>query len=72
MLTPNRYKIIGSNMYNEIHNSLTNFPLYLFGFRMGYSTEQCLNVMLEQWEKTLNQKNYVCKIYQTYLNHLIV
>ena len=48
-------------MYNEIHNSLTNFPPYFFGFRMGYSTEQCLNVMLEQWEKTLNQKNYVCQ-----------
>ena len=24
---------------------------YLFGFRKAHSTEQCLNTMLENWEK---------------------
>ena len=29
---------------------------YLFGYRKGYSTEQCLTVMLEVWKKALDGK----------------
>ena len=29
---------------------------YLFGFRKGHSTEQCLIVMLEIWKKALDEK----------------
>ena len=32
---------------------------YLFGFRKGYSTEQCLNVMLDTWKKDLDKKRFV-------------
>ena len=31
---------------------------YLFGFRKGHSTEQCLNVMLENWKNALDGKKY--------------
>ena len=31
---------------------------YLFGFSKGHSTEQCLNVMLENWKKSLDDKKY--------------
>ena len=30
---------------------------YLFGYRKGYSTEQCLTVMLETWKKALDSKD---------------
>ena len=32
---------------------------YLFGFRKGHSTEQCLNVMIERWKKALDKKQQV-------------
>ena len=31
---------------------------YLCGFRKGYSTEQCLIIMLEKWKKALDKRNY--------------
>ena len=30
---------------------------YIFGYRKGHSTEQCLTVMLEIWRKALDEKN---------------
>ena len=35
---------------------LINFP-YLFGYRKGHNTEQCLTAMLEMWRKALDEKN---------------
>ena len=32
---------------------------YLFGFRKGHNTEQCLNIMLEKWKKALDNGKYV-------------
>ena len=47
-------------MYKQIHRYIDKYlSPYLFGFRNGYSTEQCLNAMLEQWKKALDQKQYV-------------
>ena len=44
-------------MYNQILSYIDNFlSPYLFGYRKGYSTEQCLTVMLEQWKKALDGK----------------
>ena len=44
-------------MFNQILNFIEkHLSPYLFGFRKGYSTEQCLNVMLERWKKALDHK----------------
>ena len=44
-------------MHNQILSYIHNFlSPYLFGYRKGYSTEQCLIVMLEQWKKALDGK----------------
>ena len=39
-------------MYIQNH-----LPPYLFGFRKGHSTEQCLVIMLEEWEKAPDKKD---------------
>ena len=38
-----------------IENSLSPF---LFGFRKGHSTEQCLVAMLEAWKLAIDDKGY--------------
>ena len=44
-------------MYNQILAYIDKFlSPYLFGFRKGHSTEQCLIIMLEAWKKTLDEK----------------
>ena len=44
-------------MYNQIHSYIDKYlSPYLFGFRKGHSTEQCLNIMLESWKKALDKK----------------
>ena len=46
-------------MYNEIIEYIENsLSKYLFGFRKGHSTEQCLTIMLEAWKKALDEKKY--------------
>ena len=46
-------------MYKEIFEFIENsLSPYLFGFRKGHSTEQCLVVMLETWKKALDEKGY--------------
>ena len=45
-------KLLEKNMYDVIIDFIEKFPLpYIFGFRKGHSTEQCLIVMLEAWKK---------------------
>ena len=47
-LIPVASKLFERNMYNEIIEFIENsLSPYLFGFRKGHSTEQCLVVMLE-------------------------
>ena len=45
-------KLYERNMYKQILKYMeTQLLSYLFGFRKGHSTEQCLNTMLEIWKK---------------------
>ena len=56
-LIPVVSKLYERNMYNQIQDYIQNYlPPYLFGFRKGHSTEQCLVIMLEEWKKALDKK----------------
>ena len=56
-LIPIVSKLFERDMYNQILSYIDNFlSPYLFGYRKGYSTEQCLMVMLEQWKRALDGK----------------
>ena len=56
-LVPIVSKLYERNMCNQIISYIDNFlSPYLFRYRKGYSTEHCLTVMLEQWEKALDDK----------------
>ena len=56
-LLPTISKLLERDMYGQIIECINKFlSPYLFGFRKGRSTEQCLNIMLEKWKKALGQK----------------
>ena len=56
-LLPIVSKLFERNMYNQILAYIDKFlSPYLFGFRKGHSTEQCLIIMLEAWKKALDEK----------------
>ena len=56
-LIPIVSKLFEREMYNQILLHIDNFlSPFLFGYRKGYSTEQCLIVMLEVWRKALDGK----------------
>ena len=56
-LLPVVSKLFEKNMYNQILSHIDKFlSPYLFGYRKGFSTEQCLTVMLEAWKKALDRK----------------
>ena len=58
-LIPVVSNLFEKNMYKEIFEFIENsLSPYLFGFRKGHSTEQCLVVMLETWKKALGEKGY--------------
>ena len=49
-------KIFGRNMFDQIEIYIDKYlSPYLFGFRKGYSTQQCLMVMLDKWHKALDK-----------------
>ena len=51
-------KLFERNMYNQILAYINKFlSPYLFGYRTGHSTEQCLIVMLEVWKNAIDGKN---------------
>ena len=53
-LLPTVSKLLKRDMYNQINSYIEKYlSPYLFGFRKGHSTEQCLIVMIEQWKKHL-------------------
>ena len=59
-LLPTVSKLFERDMYNQIIKYIDKYlSPYLFGFRKGHSTEQCLNVMLEKWKKALDKKLFV-------------
>ena len=55
-ILPNPSKIHGRIMHSQIsayfHNILSK---YQFGFRQGYSSQQCLLVLIEKWKKSLDK-----------------
>ena len=56
-LIPVVSKLFERDMYNQILSYIDKFlSPYLFGYRKGFSTEQCLTVMLETWRKALDRK----------------
>ena len=56
-LLPILSKVYERNMYEPIFSYFEKFMSpYLFGYRKGHSTEQCLLVMLEMWKKALDTK----------------
>ena len=56
-LLPTISKLYERDMYNQILGYIEKYlSPYLFGFRKGHSTEQCLNVMLERWKRALDQR----------------
>ena len=53
-------KLYEREIYNQILTYVEKYlSPYLFGFRKGHSTEQCLHIMLERWKKALDQKRHV-------------
>ena len=57
-LIPIVSKLFERNIYDQILVYINNFlSPYLFGYRKGFSTEQCLIVMLEIWRKALDDKS---------------
>ena len=56
-ILPATSKIVEKNMYNQIYAYIDKYlSPYLCGFRKGFSTQQCLVVMLER----VRQK-YTCR-----------
>ena len=56
-LIPVVSKLYERNMCNQIIDYIQiHLSPYLFGFRKGHSTEQCLVIMLEEWKKPLDKK----------------
>ena len=59
-LIPIVSKLFERHMYNQILSYIDKFlSPFLFGYRKGFSTEQCLTVMLETWKKALDHKGKV-------------
>ena len=57
-LIPIVSKLFERKMYDQIIVYINEFlSPYLFGYRKGHSTEQCLTVMLEIWRKALDENN---------------
>ena len=59
-LLPLISKLFGRDMCNLILSFIEkHLSLYIFGFREGHCTEQCLNVMIERWKKVLDETKCV-------------
>ena len=57
-LIPIVSKLFERDMYSQILAYIDKFlSPYLFGYRQGYSTEQCLTVMLEKWRNHWTERN---------------
>jgi retron-type reverse transcriptase len=55
-LTPILSKIFEKDMYEQISEYVDKFlSPYLFGYRRGHSSEQCLMTMIEMWRKALDE-----------------
>ena len=56
-LIPTVSKLFERNMFNQMSSYIENsLSPYLFRYRKGHSTEQCLMIMVETWRKAINDK----------------
>ena len=56
-LIPTLSKIFENDMNEQISNYVDKFlSPYLFGYRRGHSTQQCLMTMIEMWRKALDEQ----------------
>ena len=57
-LIPIVSKLFERDMFDQIYSYIDKYlSPYLFGYRKGHSTEQCLMIMIETWRKALDQNN---------------
>ena len=55
-LSPILSKVFEKDMCEQISEYVEKFlSPYLFGYRKGHSTEQCLMIMIEMWRKALDE-----------------
>ena len=58
-LLPIGSKLFERQMYNQFLTHIDEYlSPYIFGFRKGHSTEQCLTIMMEGWKKALDEKRF--------------
>jgi len=58
-ILPTISKLIEKILFEQINGYMKKYlSPYLFGFRKGYSTEQCLIVLIEAWKNALDCKKY--------------
>ena len=71
-LLPIISKLFERDTYNQILTYIEKYlSSYLFGFRKGHSTGQCLNVMIERWKRALDKKKHVGAILTDLSKHSI-
>ena len=71
-LTPIFSKLFERHMYEQISEHAGSFlSPYIFGYRKGHSTEQCVMVMIEMWKKALDEKKVAGAILSDYQKLLI-
>ena len=57
-LIPIVSKLFEKNMFNQTSSYIDKYlSPYLFGYRKGHSTEQCLVIMIEAWRKALDENS---------------
>ena len=57
-LIPNISKIFERNMFDQISLYIDKYlSFYLFGYREGHNTEQCLMVMIETWKRAIHKNS---------------
>ena len=58
-ILPTVSKVYERDMYNQIYNYIDKYlSPFLCGFRKGFGTQHCLAVMVEQWKKAIDLKEY--------------
>ena len=49
-------KVFERNMYDQMYSYIDKYlSPFLFGFRKGYSTQQCLMIMIDKWNQAIDK-----------------
>ena len=52
-------KVFERNMYDQIYSYIDKYlSPFLFGFRKGFSTQHCLMIMINKWNKAMDQGKF--------------